>query len=86
MKLVQSILDRVASPAKASIGLAGGTAAQFGGHLGEEQSALVSGRRLAPDRIKASKRSTESSITVALSGGETVIDRPIISHHLGRAG
>ena len=28
--------------------------------------------RLAPERIKASKRSVESSMTVALPGGETV--------------
>lgn len=43
-KLVPSLLNRVASPAAASFGQAGAAAAEFGGHLGQEQSALRSGQ------------------------------------------
>src|SRR5512135_1901680 len=42
--------------------------------------------RRAPDRIKASRRSTESSMRIALPGCETVIDRPRVSHHLAERG
>src|SRR5271168_1029853 len=41
-RLVQSLLDRLASPAKASFGLAGAAPAEFPSHLGHEQSALIS--------------------------------------------
>src|SRR5512135_969180 len=47
-KFVQSRLDGVASPAEASFGLAGATAAEFGGHLSQEQSALVSREASGP--------------------------------------
>src|SRR5512135_352109 len=43
LQFVQSRLDGVASPTEASFGLAGAAAAQFHGHFGLEQSALVSG-------------------------------------------
>ena len=48
LQLVQSLLDRLASPAEAAFGLAGVAAAQFGGHLGLEQAALVSGQPSGP--------------------------------------
>ena len=73
MALVQPLLDGLAPPAEASLGLAGVAAAELGGDLGLERAALVSGERLAPERIKASRRSTESSMRVALPGCETVI-------------
>src|SRR5512135_691938 len=37
--------------------------------------------RLAPDRIKASKRAMESSMGVAQPDGRAVINRPRVSHH-----
>src|SRR5260370_17443196 len=40
-RLKQSLLNRGASPAKASFGLAGAAAAEFRSHLGYEQSALI---------------------------------------------
>ena len=43
-RLVQSLLDRLASPAEASFGLSGTAVAQFRSHLGLEQAALVSGQ------------------------------------------
>ena len=46
--LVQSLLDRLASPAEAVLGLAGAAAAQCRGHLGLEQAALVSGQPPGP--------------------------------------
>jgi hypothetical protein len=82
-KRVPSRRDGVASPAEASFGVAGAAVAQFGGHLGQEQSTLNPVSRLAPDRIRASKRSTASCLRVALPDGETVIDPPKVSHHLG---
>ena len=48
MRLVQSLLDRVASPAEASFGQSGTAAAQFRSHLGLEQAALVSGQSSRP--------------------------------------
>ena len=47
-QLVQSLLDRLASPAEASFGLAGAAVAQFRGDLGLEQAALVSGQPSGP--------------------------------------
>src|SRR5205823_9351918 len=46
--LVQSLLDRLASPAEASLDLAGATPAERGGDLGLEQAALVSGQASGP--------------------------------------
>src|SRR3954470_19326073 len=46
--LVQPLLDRVASPAEASLGLAGAAAAEHGSDLGLEQAALVSGEAPGP--------------------------------------
>ena len=42
-QFVETLLNRLASPAEASLGLAGAAAAQRRGHLGLEQAALVSG-------------------------------------------
>ena len=42
-QLVEPLLDRIASPAEASFGQARATAAELGGDLGLEESALVSG-------------------------------------------
>src|SRR5512144_2932703 len=43
LEFVQSLVDRLASPAEASLSLAGAAAAQRRGHLGLEQATLVSG-------------------------------------------
>ena len=48
MRLVQSLLDRLASPAEAPFGQSGTAAAQFRSHLGLEQAALVSGQSSRP--------------------------------------
>ena len=48
LPLVESLLDGVAPPAEAAFGLAGVAAAQFGGDLGLEQAALVSGEPSGP--------------------------------------
>src|SRR3954454_15725369 len=48
MRLVQPLLDGVASPAEASLGLAGAAVAEHRGHLGLEQAALVSGEATGP--------------------------------------
>jgi hypothetical protein len=47
-KRVPSRRDGVASPAEASFGVAGTAVAQFGGHLGQEQSTLKSGEPSGP--------------------------------------
>src|SRR5512135_1648472 len=46
--LVESLLDGLTPPAEASFGLAGVAAAQFGGDLGQERAALVSGEPSGP--------------------------------------
>jgi hypothetical protein len=46
--LVQSLLDGLTPPAEAPLGLAGVAAAQFGGDLGQERAALVSGEPSGP--------------------------------------
>ena len=83
MLLVQSLLDRLASPAEAVLGLAGVAAAQCRGHLGLEQAALVSGEPSGPRPNQG---------VVLLDGvfhhsgparGETVTDRPRSAHHSG---
>jgi hypothetical protein len=43
-RLVQSLLDRLASPAEVTFGQSGTAATQFRRHLGLEQAALVSGQ------------------------------------------
>src|SRR3982750_1769705 len=48
LQFVQTLLDRLAAPAEAALGLAGAAAAERRGHLGLEQAALVSGEASGP--------------------------------------
>ena len=45
---LQSLLDGLTSPSEASFGLASTALAEFGGDLGLERAALVSGKTLGP--------------------------------------
>src|SRR4051812_41472152 len=84
--LIQSLLDRVASPSEAALALPGGAAAQRRDHLGLERAALVSGEPSGP-------RANQG--VVLLDGifhhggparGEMVTNRPRSAHHFGRTG
>src|SRR5512135_1026177 len=81
MKLVQSRLDRIASPAEASFGLAGVTAAQFGGDLGQEQAALMSGQPSGSRPNQGLEARDGVFHGVAQPDGRAVINRPRVSHH-----
>ncbi len=48
MAFLQSLLDGLASPSEASFGLSGVAAAEFGGDLGLEGAASVSGEAAGP--------------------------------------
>src|SRR5512135_835534 len=80
---VQSLLDRLASPAEASLDLAGAATAERRGHLGLEQAALVSGEASGPRPNQG---------VILLNGvvhhggpaqGETMPDRPRSARYWG---
>src|SRR5512142_1059115 len=80
---VQSLLDRLASPAEASLDLAGAATAERRGDLGLEQAALVSGEASGPRPNQG---------VILLNGvvhhggpaqGETMPDRPRSARYLG---
>src|SRR5512135_502766 len=80
---VQSLLDRLASPAEASLDLAGAATAERRGHLGLERAALVSGEASGPRPNQG---------VILLNGvvhhggpaqGETMPDRPRSARYWG---